>query len=155
MGFVARRSLQTPRGAPGSCAHRSSMVVANVVAIAARSRSIPRRAAAAKVQCLASTQRQNRAFPQHGRQATSSLLSSWQHTMTRRALRNCALGPLQRHAERLLLAGRRESTKVSYSGKWMRFVNFYTLTLPSEYGMQPRKPASVSTVLLYLSHLSQ
>ena len=77
--------------------------------------------------------------------------------MTRRALRNCTLGPLQRHAERLLWAGRRESTKVSYSGKWMRFVNFCTLTLPSEYGMQPRKtlPASMSTVLLYLSHLSQ
>ena len=69
---------------------------------------------------------------------------------------DCALGPLQRHAERLLWAGRRESTKVSYSGKWMRFVNFCTLTLPSEYGMQPRKPlpASVSTVLLYLSHLA-
>ena len=77
--------------------------------------------------------------------------------MTRRALRDCTLGPLQRHAERLLWAGRRESTKVSYSGKWMRFVNFCTLTLPSEYGMQPRKtlPASISTVLLYLSHLSQ
>jgi hypothetical protein len=30
---------------------------------------------------------------------------------------------------RLLWAGRRESTKVSYSGKWMRFVYFYTLTL--------------------------
>jgi hypothetical protein len=54
VGVVARRSLQTPRGAPSSCAHRTSMVVANVVAIAARSRSIPRRAAAAKVQCLAS-----------------------------------------------------------------------------------------------------
>jgi hypothetical protein len=36
-------------------------------------------------------------------------------------------------------------------------VNFCTLVLPSEYGMQSRKslPASMSTVLLYLSHLSQ
>ncbi len=70
---------------------------------------------------------------------------------------DCTLDPLQRHAELLLWAGRRESTKVSYSGKWIRFVDFCTLILPSEYGMQSRKPlpASVSTVLLYLSHLSQ
>jgi hypothetical protein len=76
VGVVARRSLQAPRGAPDSCAHRTSMIVANVVAIADRSRSIPRRAAAAKVQCLASTQRKNGALPQHGRPAKSSLLSS-------------------------------------------------------------------------------
>jgi hypothetical protein len=132
---VARRSLQAPCGASGSCAHSTSMVVANVVAVTAHSRNIPRRAAAAKVQCLASTQRKNEALPQHGRPATSSLLSSWRQTMTRRTLIDCTLGPLQRHAERLLWAGRRESTKVSYSGKWMRFVNFCTLTLPSEYGM--------------------
>ena len=77
--------------------------------------------------------------------------------MTRHALSDCVLGPLQRHAERFLWAGRRESTKVSYSGKWMWFVHFCTFILPSEYGMHPRKPlpASVSTVLLYLSHLSQ
>ena len=77
--------------------------------------------------------------------------------MTRRALIDCTLGPLQRHAARLLWAGRRESTKVSYSGKWRRFVDFCTITLPSEYGMHPRQalPASMSTVLLYLSHLSQ
>ncbi len=87
VGVVARRSLQAPRGAPGSCAHRTSMVVANVVTIVARSRSIPRRAAAAKVQCLASTQRKNGALPQHGRPGSSSLLSSWQQTMTRRALK--------------------------------------------------------------------
>jgi hypothetical protein len=37
------------------------------------------------------------------------------------------------------------------------FVNFYTLTLPSEYGIHPRKtlPVSMSTMMLYLSHLSQ
>ena len=77
--------------------------------------------------------------------------------MTRRALIDCTLGPLQRHAARLLWAGRRESTKVSYSGKWRRFVDFCTITLPSEYGMHPRQalPASMSTVLLYLNHLSQ
>ena len=37
--------------------------------------------------------------------------------MTRRALIDCTLGPLQRHVEHLLWVGRRESTKVSYSGK--------------------------------------
>ncbi len=77
VGVVARRSLQAPRGAPGNCAHRTSMVVGNVVAVAAPSRSIPRRAASAKVQCLAATQRKNEALPQHGRPDTSSLLSSW------------------------------------------------------------------------------
>ena len=109
------------------------------------------------VSVLSFTQGENGAISQHWCASKSSFLSSWQQTMTRRALRDCTLGPLQRHAERLLWAGRRESTKVSYSGKWMRFVNFCTLTLPSEYGMQPRKtlPASMSTVLLYLSHLSQ
>ncbi len=77
--------------------------------------------------------------------------------MTRWALIDCTLGPLQQHAECLLWSGRRESTKVSYSGKWMWFVNFCTLTPPSEYGMHPRQtlPGSMSTVLLYLSHLSQ
>ena len=103
------------------------------------------------------TQAQNGAISQHGRASESSFLSSWLQTMTRRALRDCTLGPLQRHVEHLLWAGRRESTKVSYSGKWIRFVNFCTLALPSEYGMEPRKslPASMSRVLLYLSHLSQ
>jgi hypothetical protein len=76
VGVVARRSLQAPRGAPGSCAHSTSMAVANVVTVATRSRSIPRRASAAKVQCLATTQRKNGALPQHGRPDTSSLLSS-------------------------------------------------------------------------------
>ena len=152
VGVVARRSLQAPRGAPGSCAHRTSMVVANVVAIAARSRSIPRRPAAVKVQCLASTQRKNGALPQHGRPAASILLSSWQQTMTRRALRDCTLGPLQRHAERLLWAGRRESTKVSYSGKWMRFVNFCTLTLPSEYGIRSSLASKTGCVCHFTVH---
>ena len=77
--------------------------------------------------------------------------------MTRRALRDCTLGPLQWHAQRLVWEGSRESTKVSYSGKWKGFVTFCTLVLPSEYGMQSRKslPVSMSTVLIYLSHLSQ
>jgi hypothetical protein len=89
VGVVTRRSLQAPRGAPDRCAHNISMTVANVVAVAAHTRSIPRRAAAAKVQCLATTQRKNRALPQHGRPGTSSLLSSWWQTMTRRALIHC------------------------------------------------------------------
>jgi hypothetical protein len=89
VGVVARRSLQAPLGAPGNCAHSTSMAVVNVVVVTARTRSIPRRAAAAKVQCLAATQRKIGALPQHGRPATSSLLSSWRQTMTRWALIDC------------------------------------------------------------------
>ncbi len=110
-----------------------------------------------KVQCLASSHRGNGTLPKHGCPPTSTLLSSWQQTLTRRALSDCDLGPLQRHLERLLWTGCRESNKVTYSGKWIRHVNLCTVTLASEYGIQPRKPlpVSVSTVLLYLRHLSQ
>jgi hypothetical protein len=128
VGFVARRHLQVPQGASSNCAYCTNVAFPNVVTISSRPRSVSCRSAAAKVQCLVSAHRINRALPKHGRPSASTLLSSWQQTLTRRALR-----------------------------KWIRFVDFCTIILPSEYGMLPRKPlpASVSTVLLYLSHLSQ
>jgi hypothetical protein len=155
--FVDRRSLQAPCGASSSGASRPGVVIPNVVTVPARTRGVPCQSATTKVQCLSFTQGENGAISQHGRASKSSFLSSWRQTMTSRAFRDCTLGPLQWHVERLLWAGRRESTKVSFSGKWMWFVNFCTLALPSEYGMQPRRslPASMSTVLLHLSHLSQ
>jgi hypothetical protein len=130
VGFVARRHLQAPEGASSSCAYRTNVAFPNVVAISSRPRSVSSRSATTKVQCLASAHRINRVLPKHGCPSASTLLSSWQQTLTRRALSDCTLGPLQRNAERLLWAGRRESTKVSYSGKGIRFVDFCTLILP-------------------------
>jgi hypothetical protein len=132
VSFVARRHLQAPQGASSSCAYRTNVVISNVVVISSRPKSVSCRSATAKVQCLASAHRINRALPKHGRPSASTLLSSWQQTLTRRALSDCTLGPLQRHAELLIWTGRRESTKVSYSGKWIRLVDFCTLILPSE-----------------------
>ena len=64
--------------------------------------------------------------------------------------------PLTQLAARLLAHGRRSSTKHSYCGKWRRFVEFYTDTLPQLYLQRPRRPlpASSRTVFLYLAHLS-
>lgn len=57
----------------------------------------------------------------------------------------------------LLHHGRRPSTKKSYEGKWQRFVEFCTETLPALYGRRPHAPlpAKPRTVLLYIAHLSQ
>ncbi len=86
VGFVARRHLQAPQGASSSCAYRTNVAFPNVVVISSRPRSVSCRSAAAKVQCLASAHRINRALPKHGRPSASTLLSSWQQTLTRRAL---------------------------------------------------------------------
>jgi hypothetical protein len=128
LGFVARRHLQVPQGASSSCAYCTNVAFPNVVTISSLPRSVSCRSATAKVQCLASAHRINRVLPKHGCPSSSTLLSSWQQTLMRRAF-----------------------------SKWIRFVDFCTLILPSEYGMLPPKPlpASVSTVLFYLSHLSQ
>jgi hypothetical protein len=63
---------------------------------------------------------------------------------------------LTRRAAHLLAHGRRTSTKKSYCGKWQRFVDFCTVTLPHLYGQPPRSPlpAASRTVLLYIAHLS-
>jgi hypothetical protein len=64
--------------------------------------------------------------------------------------------PLIRHAAKLLAHGRRTSRKISYCGKWQRFVDFCTVTLPQFYGQPARSPlpAEPRTVLLYIAHLS-
>ena len=49
--------------------------------------------------------------------------------------------PLIRRATTLLAHGRRTSTKTSYCGKWHRFVDFCTVTLPQLY------PQHISTRL--------
>jgi hypothetical protein len=154
--IVTRRHLQAPRGASSNCVYRTNVAFPRVVTISSHPRSVSCRSASVKVQCLASAHWIKRALSQHGCPSASTLLSSWQQTMTRRAVSDCTLGPLQRHAERLLLVGCRESTKVSYSSKWIRFVNC-TLILTSEYGMHPRKPlpSSVSTVLTEVNQMHQ
>ena len=60
-------------------------------------------------------------------------------------------------AVELLSRGRRQSTQKSYCGKWQRFVDFCTRTLPEVYGKSARSflPAHPRTVLLYVAHLSQ
>jgi hypothetical protein len=64
--------------------------------------------------------------------------------------------PLIRRAAKLLAHGRRTSTKTSYCGKWQRFVDFCTVTLPQFYHQPTRSPlpAATRTVLLYIAHLS-
>ena len=59
-------------------------------------------------------------------------------------------------ARLLLSRGRRTSTKVSYAGKWQRFVDFCSTILPQVYGQKARAalPAAPRTVLLYMAHLS-
>ena len=99
MDIDARRNLQAPFGASSSCAYRPGVTVPDVVTVPARPRCVPCRSATTKVQCRFSTQGQNGAISQHGCVSESSFLSSWQQTMTRRALRDCTLGLLQRHAE--------------------------------------------------------
>jgi len=73
----------------------------------------------------------------------------------RRAALGSTQGLLADHAATLLLHGRRQRTRDSYSEKWRRFVQFCTDVLPG-YGMRARRPlpASARTILLYLSFLS-
>jgi hypothetical protein len=72
-----------------------------------------------------------------------SRVSAWDIALARAALgvntvdSSC---PLTQRAARLLAHGRRSSTKHSYCGKWRRFVEFCTVTLPQLYFQRPRRP---------------